>query len=116
MIPITVTVDSATFNATLEDNEATQALLSGFPMTVNMSDLNGNEKYYYLDSALPTNTIAPGTINEGDIMLYQNNCLVLFYESFSTGYRYTRLGVIDNPEGLAEALGSGSATVTFAQV
>ena len=46
-------------------------------------------------------------------MLYQSDYLVVFYENHSTTYDYTRLGVIDNADGLAEALGSGSAQVTF---
>ena len=46
-------------------------------------------------------------------MLYGNNCVVLFYESFSSGYSYTRLGSVDDPAGLAEALGTGSVEVAF---
>ena len=46
-------------------------------------------------------------------MLYGSTCIVLFYESFSTSYRYTRIGRVDNPAGLAAAVGSGSVTVSF---
>lgn len=108
-----ITVGSASFSATLESNAAAAAFVALLPMTVDMSELNGNEKYYYLSGSLPTASSSPGTIREGDLMLYGSSCLVLFYESFSTSYSYTRLGRISNPSGLASALGSGSINVTF---
>jgi hypothetical protein len=46
-------------------------------------------------------------------MLYGNNCVVLFYETFNSSYSYTRIGAIDNPSGLASALGSGDVSVRF---
>jgi hypothetical protein len=78
-----------------------------------MSDLNSNEKYFDFASGLPTNAANPGTIQNGDLMLYGSRTLVLFYKSFSTSYRYTKLGRIDNTSGLTAALGSGNVTVTF---
>ena len=82
-------------------------------MSWRSNELNGNEKYHYLSSSLPTAAYQPGTIHAGDLMLYGNNCVVLFYETFNTSYSYTRIGAIDNPSGLASALGSGNISVRF---
>ena len=112
-IPITITVGEQVFPATLLDNETARQLVERLPLTLDMSELNGNEKYFYLDSGLPTDSEQPGKINTGDLMLYGDSCLVLFYKTFSSGYSYTRLGGVRNPTGLAEALGTGSVTVTF---
>ena len=82
-------------------------------MTVNMSELNGNEKYFRYSDALPTNESNPGMIQSGDLMIYGSTTLVLFYKSFSTPYDYTRLGRIKETAGLATAVGSGNVSVTF---
>lgn len=111
---MTITINGQTFCATLYDNETAAALKEKLPMTLDMSELNGNEKYNYLPFSLPTDSGNPGQIHAGDLMLYGSDCLVLFYESFSTSYRYTPIGRIDDPSGLAEAAGSGGVQVTFA--
>lgn len=108
-----VKVGTHLFTATLADNATAEAFKMLLPLTINMSELNGNEKYYYLNADLPTSSYRPGTIHNGDIMLYGSDCIVLFYETFSTPYSYTRIGSVDNPDGLAEALGQGRVTVTF---
>lgn len=101
------------FTAQLEDTPAALALAAAMPITLNMDEMNGNEKYFFLSDALPTNAERPGHIAAGDLMLYGDNCLVLFYESFQSAYSYTRLGSITDTAGLADALGSGSVEVTF---
>ncbi len=111
--PINIIIGSKTFTATLADSETGEAFAALLPLTVTMNELNGNEKYHYLSSSLPTAAYQPGTIHSGDLMLYGNNCVVLFYETFNTSYSYTRLGSIDNPSGLASALGSGNISVRF---
>lgn len=108
-----ITIGSAVFTATLNNNATTTAFKAMLPLTINMSELNGNEKMYYFSTTLPTNASSGGNIQVGDLMLYGNNCLVLFYEGFNTSYSYTRLGRIDNTSGLVAALGAGSVTVKF---
>lgn len=112
---INITVGGRTYVATLADNAAARAFAALMPLTVSMNDLNGNEKYHYLETSLPVESSRPGTIHAGDLMLYGSSCVVLFYETFASGYSYTRLGRIDNPEGLAGVLGSGSVKVTFSR-
>ena len=70
-------------------------------------------KFFYLKKSLPTNASTARQIQSGDLMLYGDNCLVLFYENFNTSYSYTRLGKIENVSGLTAALGSGNVTVKF---
>ena len=108
-----VTVGNKEFTATLYNTEAAQAFAKMLPLTLNMSELHGNEKYNYMSSSLPTKSENVGKINAGDIMLWGSDCIVLFYKSFSTSYSYTKIGKLDDVTGLQQAVGSGSVTVTF---
>ncbi|WP_232058383.1 cyclophilin-like fold protein [Nibribacter ruber] len=108
-----ITVGQKKFVATLYDNATATAFKAQLPMTLNMTELNENEKYFDLPSSLPTNASSPGTIQPGDLMLFGANTLVLFYKELTTPYQYTRLGRIDDPTGLSTALGSGNVTVAF---
>ena len=106
---ITILIEDKKYNLTLEDNDTTKKLFSNLPLTFQMEELNGNEKYVYLDKEYPVNSYNPKHINKGDVMLYNSNCLVIFYKSFDTSYSYTKLGHIDNLENLSLE----SVTVTF---
>ncbi len=108
-----IAIGSAVFAATLYENPTTKELIAQLPFTLDMTELNGNEKYYDLPNAFPTNPKAGGNIKAGDLMLYEKNVLVLFYKDFNTSYHYTKLGYIDHPNGLAAALGSENVTVKF---
>lgn len=110
---VKITVNSQTFTATLLDNNSANAFKDMLPLTINMIELNGNEKYFDLPNNLPANSSNPQTIRNGDLMLYGSRTLVLFYKTFSTSYSYTKLGAVDDVTGLASALGSGNKTVTF---
>lgn len=113
MTTIDIDIHGTTFTAQLEDNATARAFLDLLPTTLTMDELNGNEKYHYLDSPLPSEPQRVGTIHAGDIMLYGSDCIVLFYQTFRTPYSYTRIGSIADPGRLSNALGAGTASVTF---
>ena len=106
---VKVTINGKQYTIQLEDNETADSFVNLLPQEFNMSELNGNEKYIYLDTTLPTNSSNPKHINSGDVMLYGNNCLVIFYKSFDTSYSYTIIGHIDNLDNL----GNGNITAKF---
>ena len=108
-----IKIGNGTFTATLYDNATVTAFKSMLPLTINMVELNGNEKYVDLPRNLPTNASNPGTIQNGDLMLYGSSTLVLFYKTFSAAYSYTNLGRIDDVKGLVAALGAGNVNVSF---
>ncbi len=110
---ITLTIGGQSFTATMEQNSTAEAFRALLPLTLEMQELNGNEKYHYLSQSLPTNRTHVDTIHAGDIMLYGDNCVVVFYETFTTTYQYTLISHITSPEGLKEALGSGTTKVLF---
>ena len=108
-----MTVGEHRFAITLTDNPAARAFAAQLPMTLDMADLNGNEKHAELPKALPADASRPGTIRSGDLMLYGSDTLVVFYLTFDSSYSYTRLGRVDDPAGLAQALGRRTVRVVF---
>jgi hypothetical protein len=108
-----IKIGNQKFSATLIDNATANAFKSRLPITVDMIELNGNEKFADLAFNLPTKSSNPGTIQSGDLMMYGSNTLVLFYKTFSTSYSYTKLGKIDDVKGLEAALGKGNVTLSF---
>lgn len=112
-IKINLVVNNKNFSATLENNQTVQELIQQFPITLNMSDLHSNEKYNYLDSNFTTNSNTPNMINTGDIKLYGNNCLVVFYKDFKNYYSYTNLGRVENPNEFVKELGNGNVDISF---
>ena len=110
-----MTVGDRRFAITLSDNPTARAFAALLPLTIDMSDLNGNEKHVELPKELPTNASRPGTIRNGDLMLYGDDTLVIFYLTFDSSYSYTRLGRVDDPAELATVLGKSSVRLSFSK-
>ena len=108
-----IEINGRSFAIVLENNATAKTFVERLPLTLDMNELNGNEKYHYLAEPLPSASESVKQIRAGDIMLYGDNCIVLFYMSFTTSYRYSRIGHIDDAAALASAVGKSDVTVIF---
>ena len=97
---IKVIINDKTYTLKLENNKTVEEFIDFLPQEFTMNELNGNEKYVYMNNSLTTNQYNPKHIEKGDVMLYGDNCLVIFYKSFDTSYSYTKIGHIDNMTNL----------------
>lgn len=110
-----ITVGETIFSATLTNNssaEALKELLLKGPLTISMSDYASMEKVGSIGTYLPTND-ENITAKAGDIILYQGNSLVIYYDQNT--WNFTRLGKISgvNKDELIKVLGHGDVTVTL---
>jgi hypothetical protein len=110
-----MTIGERRFAVKLADTAAARAFAAQLPLTLRMDELNGNEKHATLPQALPSHASRPGTLRNGDLMLYGTDTLVVFYVSFDSPYSYTRIGRIEEPAGLPRAVGSRDVQVRFSR-
>lgn len=113
---ISIAVNNHTLMATLADNSSAKAfaeLLNDGPLTLDLHDYGNFEKTGSLPQTLPRND-EPIDTDFGDLILYQGNQFVLYYDKNS--WTFTRLGHLDSSvtkEELKSILGEGNVTVTI---
>ena len=110
---ITLSFNGHTYTATLADNPSAKAfaeLLEDGPLTVSTRDYGSFEKVGSLGTELPR-TDEQITTAPGDIILYQGNQITVYYAQNT--WSFTRLGRVDDPTDLREALGNGDVEITF---
>lgn len=110
-----ITIGTQIFEVELTSTQAAQELAQLLPFTLEMQDHLRNEKFAELPQHLTAHDQAVGSIQAGDILLWQGDILVIFYESFPTSYHYTKLGKISDVAHLKQQLGKGNITVHFAK-
>lgn len=108
-------IGDRTITATLMDNSSTQALVEKLKegdITLTLHDYASFEKVGDLGFSLPRNDIQI-TTKAGDLILYQGNQFVLYYDTNS--WNFTQLGRIDDmsEKELKSLLGSGDVTITL---
>ena len=104
-------IDGEEYPVEWEENESVEVLKELCPLTVKMSMYGGFEQVGSLGESLPRND-EQITTEYGDIVLYSENQIVVFYGSNT--WAYTRLGHIDmTQEELTDLLGNGDVEITL---
>lgn len=111
---VKINIDGVEMDIVLEDNDTAKTFADMLPLEFTANDLNDNEKYYYLDKSLPSNPRSVKRIEKGDVMLFGDDCLVIFYESFNTTYSYTKIGKISDAN-LLDNISSGNVKVVLSK-
>ena len=97
---------------TWENNPSVSALrndLQEGDIVVSMSMYSNNEQVGSLDKSYPSNDVQT-TTNNGDIVLYRSDQIVIFYGSNS--WAYTRLGKMDLSENeVVNLLSDGDVSI-----
>ncbi len=109
-----ITIDGKTLPVTMVDNAATQTLMAALQegdITYEAHDYGGFEKVGALGRSLPSSDTQI-TTQAGDVILYNDNQIVLFYGSNS--WSYTRLGHIEytSQAELESFLKAGQGNIT----
>ncbi|MFV0481787.1 MAG: cyclophilin-like fold protein [Campylobacteraceae bacterium] len=110
---IKISIGEQSFFATLNNSSTAKEFFDLLPMTINMDEHGGFEKNYRLGKRLSGSSLSPDIIREGDLMIWSQSVLVLFYKEHSTFYSYIPLGRIDDTKRLEKALGRSSIKVKF---
>ena len=110
-----MTIGSTPVSVKWEDNESVnylKELCRDQPVIISMSMYGGFEQVGNIGADLPRNDVQTTTAS-GDIVLYSDNQLVVFYGSNS--WAYTRLGHITDKtsQEMTELLSVGNVTITL---
>ena len=109
---LNITINGINFTATLENNDTAKELVSRLPLDLTMNELNSNEKYYYFDEALPSNSSRVENVEAGDIMLYGDDCLVIFGDNCMDAW-WQSGGIQNQVERRYHDLSDGFALIGF---
>ena len=110
---IKLKVNGHEYKVKLASNKATKALLKKLKkgaIKIHAHDYGDFEKVGDLGFSLPASDKYI-TTSVGDVVLYNGDEISLFYDSNS--WEYTKLGKVQNVNGLKKVLGSGDVTLIF---
>lgn len=110
-----VSIGTKSYSVTAEDNDAAKAFFGRLPISITMNEWAGNSEYYAkLSKKINTDGIkSPSAFETGDIAIYNNTSLVIFYADTKNTAGYAKIGHIVEAEGVKDALKAAKGKVIF---
>lgn len=111
----TVSIGSKIYSVTAEDNYAAKAFFGRAPFSLTMSEWAENSEYYArLSEKINADGIkSPSAFEAGDIAIYKNVSLVIFYDDTKNTAGYAKIGHIAEALGLKDVLKDANGKVVF---
>ncbi len=91
-----VTIDGKQYTATSESTKAAENFLNNLPLSLEMIEINENEKRGYTYFKLATDAKKLGKVEIGDILLSGDSYVIIATKTFKTSDKYTKIGHIQN--------------------
>ncbi len=116
VMKLNIQINEYNFILDLESNQTVEELidmLAKEPIRLELKDYGGFEKVGSLGATLTRNDSQMMTY-PGDVVLYQGNQIVMFYDSNS--WRYTKIGHVSDLANWDEALGDGDIEAVISLV
>ena len=99
---IKMTINGKQYTIKSESNKATENFLANLPLSIELIQVNENEKKGYVYFKLITDAKKMGKVEEGDLLLYGDSYVILATKAFKTKDMYTKLGHIQNIDGIPD--------------
>lgn len=111
---VEINVNNTNFLVNMDNTPTGKALMARLPSTSmrlpTSYDQDGVLKYYDMPMNIVSNPEKITNVSTGDLLMDGNDRLILYYQDAEINGEYTKVGKIENSDGLAEALGDGEVT------
>lgn len=115
-VPVVLEAGGKAFTAVLDNNEATERLLSRLPLDINMRVSGSSDSFVYGDEPIEIKNATVHGMNKGDIAYCQYGYLVVFYDDqsadYPTGYRKIGRVTSDNVDELIVIKNGGNLRIS----
>ena len=109
---ISIKMGTKSYKAKSTSTKTTQSFLESLPVTIQMNDVDGNQKYGCMYYKIANESAKTNKVKKGDVLLSGESCVISAYEDFKTINKYVVLGHIDNFDDVP----SGSVKVILSAI